>query len=355
MEAILIQLLAELLLLGDVGLHRHEVAHLVVILADGGDGGQHLIVAAILALVGELPMPAQAPLEGILQGDMGGWRGEAGVEQLRRLPQNLFLRVAAGAQEGGIDILDTRLGVGDEDPVRALLKGQRQLPQLLLGLLALGDVLYGAIQFNDGAVLVPQGGTTGDDPGKLPTGGDDLGITFVGRAILQAAIHGQTQGVPGLRREVILHLGVDGGGERGIPAIDAKDLRRPVVGILHNVPAPVADLGQPLGFAQDHLVAAQGGFGLLALLVVLDDGDEVVRLALQILDQGRRQGDPERLAPLAQVTFLQGVVLALAGQHLIHVALIDEEIVRVGDLLEGHLHQLVDAIAQHVTQALVDP
>ncbi|MNG28998.1 hypothetical protein D3C84_1143530 [compost metagenome] len=81
-------------------------------------------MAAILALVGELSMPAQATLEGILQGDMGGRRGEAGVEQLRRLPQHLFLRVAAGAQEGGIDILDARLGVGDEDPVRALLQGQ---------------------------------------------------------------------------------------------------------------------------------------------------------------------------------------------------------------------------------------
>ncbi|MNZ63145.1 hypothetical protein D3C78_812840 [compost metagenome] len=123
-EAVLIQLLPELLLLGDVGLHRHEVRHLGMLPSDGRDGGHHLIVGTILAPVGELPVPALALLEGIPQGDMGGRRGEAGVEQLGGLPQHLLLLVAAGGQEGGVDIFDAGCRVGDEDPVRALLQGQ---------------------------------------------------------------------------------------------------------------------------------------------------------------------------------------------------------------------------------------
>ncbi|MNJ73067.1 hypothetical protein D3C77_698050 [compost metagenome] len=92
--------------------------------SDGRDGGHHLIVGTILAPVGELPVPALALLEGIPQGDMGGRRGEAGVEQLGGLPQHLLLLVAAGGQEGGVDIFDAGCRVGDEDPVRALLQGQ---------------------------------------------------------------------------------------------------------------------------------------------------------------------------------------------------------------------------------------
>ena len=125
--------------------------------------------------------------------------------------------------------------------------------------------------------------------------------------------------------------------------------------VVGDVPAPVADLGQVLGFTQDPLVAAQRLFGLLALLVILDDRDEVIRFSLEILDQRHRQGDPEDLAALAQITLLQGVVLTFVCQHLGHVGLIDEEIIRVGDLLEGHAHQLVGLVAQHIAQPPVDP
>ncbi|MNO65403.1 hypothetical protein D3C76_561600 [compost metagenome] len=115
-----------------------------------------------------------------------------------------------------------------------------------------------------------------------------------------------------------------------------------------DTPAPVADLGQPLGFPQDPLVATQGLLRLLVLLIVLDDGDEVVGLPLAIPDQGHRQCRPDGLAPLVQIALLQGVVGQLARQHPVDVVLIDEEIVRVGDLLEAHAHELTGAIAQHV-------
>ena len=125
--------------------------------------------------------------------------------------------------------------------------------------------------------------------------------------------------------------------------------------VIGDVPAPVADLGQVLGFAQDAFVAAQRLFGLLALLVILDDRNEVIRFPLEILDQRHREGDPEYLAALAQITLLQGVVLTFVCQHLGDIGLVDEEIIRVGDLLEGHAHQLVGLVAQHVAQPPVDP
>ncbi|MND58858.1 hypothetical protein D3C80_500310 [compost metagenome] len=161
--------------------------------------------------------------------------------------------------------------------------------------------------------------------------------------------------MPTLLGEVLFDLGIDGRGEGGITAIDTVDLRGPEVAVVADTPAPVADLGQPLGFSQYPLVAAQGLFGLLVLLIVLDDGDEVIGLSLEIPDQGHRQCRPDDLAPLAQIALLQGVVGQLACQHPGDVVLIDEEIVRVGDLLEAHAHELIGTVAQHVAQALIDP
>ncbi len=518
--AVLIQLLAELLLLGNVGLYRHVVGHDPILLADGGDGGQHMIVGAVLALVDELAVPALTALDGVPQGDIGGPGGEAGAQQGRGLADHFALLVAAGGQEGDVDILDAGLGIGDEDAVRTLLQRERQLAQLLLGQFALcdvqmdaeqaqrallgipidaalaaepahlaigqqdpelefdrlaaggevcqqlvdawlvvrvqaalpgvdlaellgaaaieagalggeveattldvplpdpdvrpllgqqqplftlaqgaagglgadagadgvihqierrqpgaalgieghllvvqqlllcqfalRDVLYRAVKLDYGPLAVSKRRPPGDDPGGVAMFVIHLGIALVGLTILQAAFDRLGNGSPPLLGEILLHFGIDGGGQGGIAAIDAVDLRRPEVAVIGDVPAPVADLGQVLGFTQDPLVAAQGLLRLLALLVVLDHRDEVVGLPLEVFDQCHRQGDPEDLASLAQVALLQGVLLAFAGQHLGHIGLVDEEIVRVGDLLKGHSHQLVGLIAHHVAQPLVD-
>jgi hypothetical protein len=51
---------------------------------------------------------------------------------------------SGGADEGLVDVFDLGPGVGDHDAVRALLDGQRQLAQFLLGGAAFADVLHGA-------------------------------------------------------------------------------------------------------------------------------------------------------------------------------------------------------------------
>ncbi|MNQ81443.1 hypothetical protein D3C85_964660 [compost metagenome] len=91
-------------------------------------------------------MPALATLDGVPQGDIGGSGGEAGAQQGGGLADDLLLLVAADGQEGRVDIFDAGPSVRDEDAVRALLQCQGELPQLLLGLLALRDVKMDAEQ-----------------------------------------------------------------------------------------------------------------------------------------------------------------------------------------------------------------
>jgi len=62
--------------------------------------------------------------------------------------------------------------------------------QLLLGQLALRDVLHSAIELDDIAVPVQQGGPTGDDPDGVPLLVDDAGIAFIGLPVVQAALDG---------------------------------------------------------------------------------------------------------------------------------------------------------------------
>ncbi|MNO65404.1 hypothetical protein D3C76_561610 [compost metagenome] len=99
------------------------------------------------------------------------------------------------------------------------------MQQLLLGQLALRDVLHSAIELDDMAVPVPQGSPTGDDPDRVSLLVDDAGITFIGQPIAQTVLDGLGDGVPTLLGEVLFHLGIDGRGEGGITAIDAVDLR----------------------------------------------------------------------------------------------------------------------------------
>ena len=62
--------------------------------------------------------------------------------------------------------------------------------QQLLGQLALRDVLHSAIELDDIAVPVPQGGPTGGDPDGVPLLVDDAGIAFIGLPVVQAALDG---------------------------------------------------------------------------------------------------------------------------------------------------------------------
>ena len=63
--------------------------------------------------------------------------------------------------------------------------------------------------------------------------------------------------------------GVEGAVElAGIEAMDPVELIRPGNHVLHNVPLPTAEVGDPLRFAQLRFFIAQGFIGMVALGIV---------------------------------------------------------------------------------------
>ena len=60
-------------------------------------------------------------------------------------------------------------------------------------------------------------------------------------------------------------------------------------------------------------------FGVLAVGDVLDDADELRRFAVFLAQQRHRRAAPHRAAVLAQVTFLERVVVDLAGPQLLYL------------------------------------
>ena len=93
---------------------------------------------------------------------------------------------------------------------------------------------------------------------------------------------------------------------------------------------------------------------LLALADVLDLGDELDGLAARVAYQRDAQQHPDDVAVAVEVALLHLVGAALAGQHLAHVFEIEIEILRVGDLLEGHPRQLGLRVSEQLAERLVD-
>ena len=263
MVAILVQLLAELLLLGDVGLDRDVVGDFAALLADRRHRGQYLVVGAIFALVDEFAMPALAVVDGIPQGDIAGIRGEARAQQGRGPAYHFVLLVTAGGEEGGVDVLDARPGVGDEDAVRALFEGQGQLAQLLLGQLALGDVQMDAKEAHGPLLGVPIDAPFAHQPADAAIWQQDPELQLDGGAADRPLRQQLLDAGPVIR----MQAGLPGGqlAERlGTAAIEAGAFRREEETVADHVPFPDADMGPFLGHQQALFALAQGaadGFG----------------------------------------------------------------------------------------------
>lgn len=92
----------------------------------------------------EFAMPDVAAGKGLPQLVVVAAERLAGLEDARVVAERLLARVAGVADEGRVDVFDFRFGIGDDDAVRALLDGQRQLAQLFLGQVPFGDILHRA-------------------------------------------------------------------------------------------------------------------------------------------------------------------------------------------------------------------
>ena len=146
MLAMALEFVAHLFLERDVFLDRDVMRDLTVRLAQGHDDRRLDLLAAVLGLVEENAFPGIALIEGLPHLAVSGGRRVAGLEQTRRLADRLGAAVAGVAGERVVDVFDAAVEIGDDDRIRALFDGQRQLANLRCGPLFLTDVAPDADQ-----------------------------------------------------------------------------------------------------------------------------------------------------------------------------------------------------------------
>ena len=107
-------------------------------------------------------------------------------------------------------------------------------------------------------------------------------------------------------------------------------------------------------FLQMMVVPLQFHFGLLAIGDIEDHRDRVAGLAQRIAHQRGGRQHPDDLAVLADVALLSRIFVDLPSHHALVFPGVVLAIIRMGDLQEGALLQLVGVVAGHFTQPLVD-
>ena len=80
-----------------------------------------------------------------------------------------------------------------------------------------------------------------------------------------------------------------------------------------------------------------------------------MRAAIGMAHQRGAEVGPEQAAIAAAVAFLQAVAADVTGEQVVNLLQITAQIVRMSDVLKGQLEQGLAAVAEHLTQTLVDP
>ena len=113
-------------LLGDVVLDGDVAGGCAVRVADGSDPHLLLIESAVLAPVGDSPVPDTAGEECVPQLCVEGGTVLAGTEDAGIVRPPLPLSISGHRREGGIHVLNQSGGIGDNDAVGSLLDGGNQ-------------------------------------------------------------------------------------------------------------------------------------------------------------------------------------------------------------------------------------
>ncbi|TXT40155.1 MAG: hypothetical protein FD135_1549 [Comamonadaceae bacterium] len=171
--AVLIQFFGQALFSGDVLFHRHIVADVSIGLVDRRDRGELGVFAPVFAPVGELALPRPVVVQGIPHCVVGRAGCLARLQEARVLADGLLAAVAGYGDKGFVHVFDACIEIGDDDAVRALLDGQRKFSDLILGGLALGDVLDQAIVGQEFPRRVPAWNRRIADPTNLSVFADD--------------------------------------------------------------------------------------------------------------------------------------------------------------------------------------
>ncbi len=119
---------------GDVGEHPHIVGDRSAVIAHHGDDQPFGVDLPRFASMPDLPLPRALFQQLLVHCLIKGFVVVAGMEQCRGLPDGLLGGVAGDVGEGVVDHDDPLIGVGNHDPLQAVLEhpgGQLQL--LFLG------------------------------------------------------------------------------------------------------------------------------------------------------------------------------------------------------------------------------
>ena len=99
----------------------------------------------------------------------------------------------------------------------------------------------------------------------------------------------------------------------------------------------------------------QIGLGRLALADIDDNRDEMVRFAVRQAIERHRQLHPNDRAVGAEIAFFHRVGADFIFQQLLQLFQVGIEIERIGNVLEGAIHQFALGIVQHFADARVHP
>ena len=144
--------------LGDVLFDGDEVGDSTAAGADRGDGHFLGVQRTVLAAIHHLTVPRPPVLNGFPEFAVQFGRMLPGFQNAGILSHRLIPAVARQLAEGRVDPENLSAGVGDRNSVRGRLQRLGQQLQLLLGLLARGDVASHLRNADDGAVRRPDRG-----------------------------------------------------------------------------------------------------------------------------------------------------------------------------------------------------
>jgi len=212
----------------DVGEHRDVVAHIAGLVVDYRHRQQQRRHLAVLAPVPDLALPVAAALQLVAHGEVEHRVVACRLQLARGMADQLVALVAGDAAAGAVDVQQPAAGVGNDDAVVGVLEHAGQQPQPFFGTALLGDVVPGADDAGDLAVVVVEHVLGQDHLAPLLVLGDDAGLVvevrLAGqqRAVVQA-VHGGDVGRPQLGRGLAADVDAPVAGDAGEGGVAAEE------------------------------------------------------------------------------------------------------------------------------------
>ncbi len=108
-----------------------------------------------------------------------------------------------------------------------------------------------------------------------------------------------------------------------------------------------------MGLPHQSLAGAQRSLGRLDGRYVLDHRDEILGHIRAPSNNGHGEVGPDQLAVFAHVALFNGIAVPFPAQDLLQHGFVGADVVRMGEILEAHLHKFFRCVTHHLTEGLV--